>query len=728
MLNADAAIDVSEFAISKDQTTTLYMEVVNESPELFYVSSSLSYVYSYSSEYSGFILKTIKPVYSGTKDEITQQKQAFEDSVEEIAKNLNFDASDLAIATQIHDYVVTHCKYGSTSQNVSHSAYGAIVNKTPVCDGYALAYRYLVKRYTDLDCVCVTSDKMAHAWNMLQVGDSYYHVDLTWDDPVGVSDPNYCEHSNFLCSDTYMNGDSDSYHYHHDWLVNGITCGNTKYDDCNWKVSEAAFGLDDNLAYYCDDSYDVYCYNLVTDKDTMIETGLTYNYDVKYANNKLYILSHVTESGIGSKYTIECYDLSTKKETRLLVLQETNVVSIHFDEDGFLNYNKFGTTYKTDITGETNPDINFKMSSNNIDLYLFVGGTTNYQIKCDPYDDSYLKYIGFYSNNSSIASIDNSGTVTGESQGTTYISAEFQGQKITCRVTVMDPYDNGYNTYYNGVDYSAVYNFQFYCEKNPDVAQAFNYDPDRILEHFVLYGMGEGRIASRSFDPKVYRMQYSDLSNAFGDNLGSYYYHYMNYGMNEGRTAFGPDFYSMVFNAENYLNRYQDLRQAFGDDVYQAFFHFINYGVFEGRQGLNDFDIVAYRKNNSDLVNAFGNDNRAIIDHFVRYGQYEGRTKVDDSSKNASNMNIGAYSLVFDENYYLAANSDLRDFFGTNVEAAFSHFVNYGQDEGRLAKDTFNVKKYKEYNSDLSSAFGSNYRTFFWHYMNFGVYEDRPCC
>lgn len=90
---------------------------------------------------------------------------------------------------------------------------------------------------------------------------------------------------------------------------------------------------------------------------------------------------------------------------------------------------------------------------------------------------------------------------------------------------------------YNGTDYSAVYDYNYYKDNNGDVASAFGDNESEYLEHFVNYGMPEGRQASTSFNPVVYEYEYGDLHSAFGDNLTAYYDHYIHYGEPEGRTA-----------------------------------------------------------------------------------------------------------------------------------------------------------------------------------------------
>lgn len=110
-----------------------------------------------------------------------------------------------------------------------------------------------------------------------------------------------------------------------------------------------------------------------------------------------------------------------------------------------------------------------------------------------------------------------------------------EGRTVTgCDNTIKDPI-----TEYKGVDYSAVFDPEYYYDNYIDLELAFGLDDQKLLEHFVNMGMAEGRMANDKFNVKDYRNNYKDLQNAFGNDLKSYYLHYINYGVNENRVAKG---------------------------------------------------------------------------------------------------------------------------------------------------------------------------------------------
>ena len=196
------------------------------------------------------------------------------------------------------------------------------------------------------------------------------------------------------------------------------------------------------------------------------------------------------------------------------------------------------------------------------------------------------------------------------------------------------------------MDYSAVFDADYYLKNNPDVAKWANNDKDKALQHFINYGMAEGRRGNEAFDVQSYYNEYPDLRAAYGTNISKYYIHYMKWGKSEGRhgtgtsslkeavvTIAGID-YSPVYDLKFYLDHNSDLKKAFikttGAGVIMvddnaALRHFVRYGMAEGRRGNEAFDVYGYKTRYIDLRKAFGNDLKAYYTHFLKYGLKEGR-------------------------------------------------------------------------------------------------------
>ena len=294
-------------------------------------------------------------------------------------------------------------------------------------------------------------------------------------------------------------------------------------------------------------------------------------------------------------------------------------------------------------------------------------------------------------------------------------------------------------TVYNGVDYSAVFNTEFYAEKYPDLKKAFGLNNYLYIRHFVNSGMREGRQGISSFDVNTYKNLYPDLRVAFGTDLQKYYMHYVNYGFKEGRRATGGSpvvkpitiyqgvDYAKVYDFNYYMNKYSDLKKLFGNDDIGAIKHFVEHGMKEGRQGIASFDVRSYRNKYQDLRLAYGKDLKNYYIHYIRSGANEGRvaTGVATIQNPVTKLNGVDYSTVYDFNFYINKYSDLKKAFGDDDLAALKHFVNSGMREGRQGKASFELNSYKNAYSDLRSAFGSDNKKYYLHYINYGSKEKR---
>ena len=87
--------------------------------------------------------------------------------------------------------------------------------------------------------------------------------------------------------------------------------------------------------------------------------------------------------------------------------------------------------------------------------------------------------------------------------------------------------------------YQAVFDADYYRSAYQDVAAAFGNNKAALFNHFVNYGLREGRSCSADFNPQAYRAKYADLQQAFGDDMAAYCRHYVTCGKAEGRDGGG---------------------------------------------------------------------------------------------------------------------------------------------------------------------------------------------
>lgn len=192
-------------------------------------------------------------------------------------------------------------------------------------------------------------------------------------------------------------------------------------------------------------------------------------------------------------------------------------------------------------------------------------------------------------------------------------------------------------TTYNGVNYSAVYDYNYYVTKYEDVWNAYKNDDASVLRHFVEVGMKEGRRGKSSFSVKSYAYQYYDLRKLYKNDLPKYYLHYISSGKKEGRIATGTTRmkggpyvynnvnYKAVFNVGYYANRYPDLQKKYGLDDDKYLKHFVQTGMKKARKGNSEFNVKHYKDRYADLRKLYGEEYKKYYIHYITYGKAEGR-------------------------------------------------------------------------------------------------------
>lgn len=255
--NFETTIDVSAYNVSKDTAAQEYFRILNNNPQLFYVAGKYS-----ASLYEGAsTILSYKVTYLYDKDTATRMLGELKTAAEQAASQVDRSMPDYQQALIVHDYLVQNCEYdyenylkkpeGSQVPDISHTAYGSLVNGMAVCDGYADAFAYIMEDKLGISCDVISSDAMAHAWNMIEISGKWYHVDATWDDPTWDCIGRVI-HTYFLNSDNKISNnspDAKSDHNHYSW--NKLhTADSTDYDNAFWTDVKSAICYYNGAWYY----------------------------------------------------------------------------------------------------------------------------------------------------------------------------------------------------------------------------------------------------------------------------------------------------------------------------------------------------------------------------------------------------------------------------------------------------------------------------------------------
>lgn len=148
-----------------------------------------------------------------SKEKVDNILNEIKETRDNIVKRLN--GIDYNKIMHAHDWIINNLQYEQniTNNNV-YNLYGALIEKSAVCEGYAEALKYILDE-VNIPCVLVSGTATnsegkteRHEWNYVQLYGKWYAIDSTWDDPVikgtgYVSDS--IKHRYFLVGSNEMN-------------------------------------------------------------------------------------------------------------------------------------------------------------------------------------------------------------------------------------------------------------------------------------------------------------------------------------------------------------------------------------------------------------------------------------------------------------------------------------------------------------------------------------------
>ena len=141
---------------------------------------------------------TLKINKSYTKDQI----QKINTVIAKIMKDEIKDEKDeKLIIKKIHDYIINNSKYDKEKSNKQIDKYASSIAYGPLIEGYGLCGGYTDAMTLFLDYYKIPNFKVIsenHIWNAVYIDNEWYHLDLTWDDPVTSDGSDVLEYNFFL--------------------------------------------------------------------------------------------------------------------------------------------------------------------------------------------------------------------------------------------------------------------------------------------------------------------------------------------------------------------------------------------------------------------------------------------------------------------------------------------------------------------------------------------------
>lgn len=195
------------FNVEYTDFETDYNELFNDQTKLNVINNFVHPYNSFSSievSLKGYLLE-IKINYNELYSE--EKKEKINNEVDNIInKYLKNSMSDREKIEVIHDYIVNNTKYDkdfcteedqskceTTSIYEADTAYGVLFEHYGICSGYTDLMAIFLNRL-GITNFRVTND--THTWNAVYLNNVWYHLDVTWDDPI--NDEDILSHDYFL--------------------------------------------------------------------------------------------------------------------------------------------------------------------------------------------------------------------------------------------------------------------------------------------------------------------------------------------------------------------------------------------------------------------------------------------------------------------------------------------------------------------------------------------------
>ncbi len=185
-------VNLNEYKYNSTDETVKDIDVAMQAffadhPEVFYVESK--YTVSTTTVFFRNVVEINLEYNVASKEELEQKLVALEEKINEYL-NLAKSENIFDIELVLHDLVAKKVQYHEYDNlndvpQESHNIYGTLINNRAVCDGFTKTMQILLDR-KGIESIIVmgTLDNEAHAWNLVKLDDSWYHLDVTSDKSI----------------------------------------------------------------------------------------------------------------------------------------------------------------------------------------------------------------------------------------------------------------------------------------------------------------------------------------------------------------------------------------------------------------------------------------------------------------------------------------------------------------------------------------------------------------
>lgn len=209
--------------LTRDELNSMYEALLYDNPELFFVSGKT-------------VVRQVKkraylyPEYRMAAPDFEAMSRKCGEIAEQIAQQAREKTAPFDRERVVHDQLISTCTYTNDETNVyKGTIYGALCGGECACEGYAKTTKYLLDML-DIPCFVVHGNSTppgsrteSHMWNVVQLDGEWYHLDLTWDDPVLDKGGEIVSYSYFNVTDEMLRRTHTDFDAH-------VACTATKYN------------------------------------------------------------------------------------------------------------------------------------------------------------------------------------------------------------------------------------------------------------------------------------------------------------------------------------------------------------------------------------------------------------------------------------------------------------------------------------------------------------------
>jgi len=434
MFDFNSKIDVSAFRLSYNDAYWAYAFLRYMEADLTHVDGSV-YIHE-----SNGIVTHLGPIYVYSAQEHEESRELIRSGVSEIVDYAREADTDLGRILRANDYICLHYEYDYALE--MRKADEVIRSRKCVCQGYTTLYRAVLEEL-DIPNTIAYSQDMNHIWNAVWVDGSWYHIDVTWNDPSRdeTAVPQYVRHTDFMLSD---DGIAASGHY--GW-VSPFVADDARYDDFFWTDLEQAASMLGDVVYYAKNDASIenrviYAWDLAKGQESTVHS---YYYGYTSFPSHVCVTEDVLYYTVGASLCAVPIKGGTAQVVFKTTASGTYLWNPYLDGGDLMLY---AASWCSSLGGEVlrfgiSPEIRALEPEAQVYGFGFrpdvvhvkTGGAV--RLRASLYPQPSAEYIITWSSaDPSVATVDANGRVTGKKAGVTQIMASYGEWSASCALAV----------------------------------------------------------------------------------------------------------------------------------------------------------------------------------------------------------------------------------------------------------------------------------------------------